>query len=233
MIGTDLYKSFFIPAKKPSPFLMIVLHGKGDSLRPFKKFDSELKIAEMNYLLLNAPKPFLDGYSWYGDPPYQKEGVLRNRQKMLQLMAELTQQGWSPENIFLLGFSQGCLVSADLALNYPHKLAGVIGISGYFQFYPRWRQSLAENKATPWIFTHGRKDDVLPIKDTQFGVEKLKSAGFDVTWVETNKKHVFEESEYPLLKSWIKNQMSSRWTSTKSKSLPKISGLTSDLGPRL
>ena len=119
MVGTDLFKSEFISARKPSEKLMIVLHGKGDSIRPFMAFDKELRIPNMNYLLLNAPLKFMGGYSWYGEPPYQKNGVLRIRAKMLQLMQELEEQGWKPENIFLFGFSQGCLVSADLAMNYP------------------------------------------------------------------------------------------------------------------
>ena len=71
MIATTLLKSHFIPAAISSNKLMIVLHGKGDSLRPFKDFNSELDLPNMNFLLLNAPKKFLDGYSWYGDPPYK------------------------------------------------------------------------------------------------------------------------------------------------------------------
>lgn len=108
---------------------MIVLHGKGDSIRPFRKFDQELQIPEMNYLLINAPKKFLDGFSWYGDPPFQKDGVLKIRDKMFLLLQELEEQGWKSENIFLFGFSQGCLVSSDIALNYPKKLGGSSSVS--------------------------------------------------------------------------------------------------------
>lgn len=187
---------------------MLVLHGRGDSIRPFRHFNEELRVPEMNYLLLNAPRRFLDGWSWYGEPPYQKEGVLKIRAKMFLLLAELEAQGWQSENIFLFGFSQGCLVSADLALHYPKKLGGVVGISGYFQFFPRWRSRLNQaSKLTPWLFTHGRKDDVLKLNDTKFGVEKLKDAGLQVKWVELDKDHVLEESEYPLIRSWVRQKL--------------------------
>jgi phospholipase/carboxylesterase len=122
---------------------------------------------------------------------------------MLGLMFELEQQGWKPENIFLLGFSQGCLVSADLALNYPKKLGGVIGISGYFQFYPRWKASLQENAKTPWLFTHGRKDKILPLETTKFGIEKLRWAGLKVDLIESDKAHTFEENEFPKIRKWV------------------------------
>lgn len=207
MVETELFKSHYIPAKKPTEKLMIVLHGKGDSLRPFKRFNEELGLPEMNYLLLNAPKKFLDGYSWYGDPPYQKQGVLRIRAKLLQLLVDLEAQGWKSKDIFLFGFSQGCLVSADLALNYPKRLGGVVGISGYFQFYPRWKRSLAANKRTPWLLTHGHRDDILPLENTKFGAEKLRQAGLRVDFVESNKKHVLEEQEYPLIRAWLKKNL--------------------------
>lgn len=205
---TDIFKYRFISSSKKSDKLMIVLHGRGDSAKPFRKFDEELKIPGMNYLLLNAPRKFLDGYSWYGEPPYQTQGVLKIREKMFQLLHELEMAGWSAENIFLLGFSQGCLVSSDVALHYPKKLGGVVGISGYFHFFPRWKRELTPSaKKTPWLFTHGFQDDVLPIETTKFGVEQLQEAGLKVQWVEMDKDHVFKEEEYPLIRSWVSKQL--------------------------
>lgn len=208
MIHTDLFKYRFIPAKKRSEKLMIVLHGKGDSIRPFRCFDHEMRLAGMNYLLLNAPKKFLGGYSWYGDPPYERQGVLRIRAKLLQLLADLESQGWKSENIFLFGFSQGCLVSADIGLNYPKRLGGIVGVSGYFHFYPRWRQRLSRSSLkTPWMFTHGRRDDVLKYDETKYGVEKLRDAGFAVDWVEVDKDHTLTEDEMPLIRKWVRDQL--------------------------
>lgn len=209
IIKTDLFKSRFIPAGKTSDKLMIVLHGRGDSIRPFSRFNEELEIPEMNYLLLNAPRKFLDGFSWYGEPPFRTEGVMRIRQKLIHLLESLESQGWKSENIFLFGFSQGCLISADLALNYPKKLGGVVGISGYFHFFPRWRTHLSSSaQKTPWLMTHGFKDDILKIQDTKFGVEKLQDAGIKVQWVELDKDHVLEDDEYPLIRKWVRDQMS-------------------------
>jgi len=208
MIHTNLFEHSFIPSEVESDQLMIVLHGKGDSLRPFRHFDSELKIKEMNYLLLNAPKKFLGGFSWYGEPPYQRQGVIKVREKLFRLLTELEDQGWSSEKIFLLGFSQGCLVSTDFALHYPKKLAGIIGISGYFNFEPRWRKYISNQSINvPWLLTHGHKDDVLPLEDTKFGVEKLKEIGLKIDWVESNKAHTFEDEEYPIIRKWVKSKL--------------------------
>lgn len=208
MLRTELFRHKFLPSKKPSEKLMIVLHGRGDSIRPFYQFDEELGMEDMNYLLLNAPRRFLDGWTWYGEPPYQKDGVLKIREKMFALLADLEAQGWRSENIFFFGFSQGCLISADVGLNYPKRLGGVMGISGYFQFFPRWRAGLTkESRQTPWFFTHGRQDDILKIEETKFGVDKLQAAGLNVKWVELDKAHVLEEKEYPIIKSWVREKL--------------------------
>ena len=55
--------------------------------------------------------------------------------------------------------------------------------------------------------THGFKDDVLDISETKFGVKKLKDAGLAIDWVELNKKHVFEEEEYPIIRRWIRDRL--------------------------
>lgn len=210
MVTTQLFRSHFIPSIKPSKKLMIVFHGRGDSMHPFKDFQRELNLKDMNFLLLNAPRKFLRGYSWYGEPPYEAQGVIKIREKVFQLLAELEELGWSSSDIFLLGFSQGCLVSADVGLHYPKKLAGVVGVSGYFHFFPRWRSRLTtQAKRTPWLFTHGRKDDVLKIEETKLGVQKLLSEGLRVAWFESEKKHVFCEKDYPVIRGWIRRQMSS------------------------
>lgn len=210
MISTDLFKFKFIPAKKHSDCLMIVLHGRGDSIRPFYSFNEELNIPEMNYLLLNAPRKFMDGYTWYGEPPFQSKGVLKIREKLFDLLNDLENQGWDSEKIFLFGFSQGCLISADVGLNYPKKLGGIVGISGYFNFYPRWRNNLSvQAKNTPWLFTHGHEDDVLPLEETKYGVNKLKDAGLKVEWVEMSKDHTLLEEEYPLIRRWVREKISS------------------------
>lgn len=206
--STDLFKFKFVRAKRPSDRLMIVLHGRGDSIRPFFEFQDELSLKDMNFLLINAPRRFLRGWSWYAEPPSQRPSVERMRLKMFRLIHDLEKQGWSTENMYFLGFSQGGLVSADVGLHFPKKLGGIIGVSSYFHFFPRWRKNMTEqSRKTPWLFVHGRKDDVLDIKSTRFGVEKLRAAGIRVKWAELDKKHVFCDEDYPIIRKWVESRI--------------------------
>ena len=162
----------------------------------------------MNYLLLNAPRKYLNGFSWYGDPPYQNLAVPRIRSKLAQVVDELESQGWSSKDIFVFGFSQGCLVGADFILHDDRKFAGFIGVSGYFHFYPGWRTKLSNKKhSTPWVLMHGRRDKILPIEDTKFGARKIESLGVKIQWNESMKGHSMDQDEADIIHKWLKKKL--------------------------
>lgn len=205
MIFTNQFDYHFIPSKRASEKLMIVLHGRGDSFKPFKHFNEELKLNDFNFLLLNAPRKYLDGFSWYSLEKQQNMHIKQIRQKLFLLIDELKEQGWKPKNIFLFGFSQGCLVSCDFALNYPGRLGGVIGVSGYFHFFPNWKSRLSRAaKKTRWLLTHGRQDDVLDINETLEGVIRIRKAGVPVDWIELDKEHTMEDNELDMIRQWVR-----------------------------
>lgn len=186
-----------------SDYLMIVLHGQGDSERPFRDFNWEIGLDGLNLLLLNAPKRFASGYSWYDDPPKQDEQVLQLRRKLIRLLETLERRGWNPKKIFIFGFSQGALVGSDLALHYPKALAGFIGVSGYFHFYPRWRQKMRPSR-TPFCLLHGHSDEILPLNETLYGARKLQTLGLRIDWAESDRGHLMDEKETDRIGAWVK-----------------------------
>lgn len=211
-VSTSQFDHYFIPAGDDSwkrrPKLMIVLHGRGDSLKPFRWIDEELGLPQMNYLLINAPRKYDGGYTWYAFPPNQRLGVLKARHRLRLLMAELEEQGWSSQDVFFLGFSQGSLVSCDFGMNYQKPLGGIIGISGYIYFQAKWRMRLPEAAfQTPWLITHGTEDIDLPIVKTRNQVRRMVDAGLPINWQEFDKEHEVEpDIEAPYIRQWVIKQ---------------------------
>ncbi len=204
---------------------MIVLHGRGDSLKPFRSIKKELKLPQMNYLLLNAPRKYDGGYTWYAFPPNQGFGVLQNRKRLNLLLDELAEQGWESQNIFFYGLSQGSLISCDFAMHSDRALGGVIAISGYIYFFSNWKKKLGSAAwATPYLITHGCFDDLLPINETRQQVERLKKADLPILWKEFNKEHEIDlEIETPFIRNWVlsrihREENASQSTSTRVKS---------------
>src|SRR5688500_13309085 len=114
-----------------SKALLVALHGLGDSCDGYRWLPQMLDLPWLNYLLVSAPDPYYGGFSWYdfaGDPA---PGVRRSRDLLFAVLDGLREQGHPTDRTVLLGFSQGCLMTWEIGLRYPHRLAGCVGISGY------------------------------------------------------------------------------------------------------
>ncbi len=186
--------------------LLVVLHGRGDSPEGFHFLPAALEIEEFNFLFLEAPDPYYTGFSWYDLPPAQGPGILRSRQLIFSLLDKLqADAGLRSTDIFLFGFSQGALMSVDVALRYPKHLGGVVAASGYVFFeeeYPAAFSKVAREQKF-WI-SHGRQDEMLEFAKSQRSVERLRSQGISVDWNPIDKGHTIDEvDEIPHMKLFL------------------------------
>jgi len=89
----------------------------------------------------------------------------RSRQLILRFTGELIEEyDLDPQQIFLLGFSQGCIMSLYTALTEPEPYAGVVGMSG--RLLPEAIPKLASPerlKGLPVLAVHGTADTTIPI----------------------------------------------------------------------
>lgn len=185
--------------------LMVVLHGRGDSPDGFAWMPEALAIPGLSYLMVQAPDEYYTGYSWYDLPPNQEPGILRSRKLLQIIMNELVEQGVLLKNVFLFGFSQGCLMTIDFGSRFETVLAGYIGISGYV-----FREDQLLSEANPlvknadWLVTHGTRDDVLPFAETRAQIKKLIEGGFKMTYLEYPKGHTIDDQqELLMLRDWL------------------------------
>ena len=198
-----------IPASRKIPpseqRLMIVMHGRGDSLRSFRSIREELQQPRLNYLLLNAPRRYDTGYTWYGFEPRQMPGVRQSRAKLMTLLEELELAGVASHDIFLYGFSQGCLMSCDLLLNSGRRFAGVVGISGFLFFSTAWKRRVSRTmRTTPLLITQGIRDTAIPIEITRKQSEQFAKAGLNLTWREYDKEHEIDMAvENLFIRAWV------------------------------
>jgi phospholipase/carboxylesterase len=105
----------------------------------------------------------------------------------------------------LLGFSQGCLMSIEAGARYPHRLAGIVGISGYAHEPERLALELsAEAREQHFLLTHGTQDPLIPIEQVRPQVELLRRAGLNIEWHEFVKGHTIAgEQELGVVRDFI------------------------------
>ena len=85
--------------------------------------------------------------------------------------------------VVLGGFSQGAMLSLDLALTSDRPLAGLILFSGTIMCADRWRRRLTARKDIPVLQSHGQVDPVLPFVFADQLKDMFVSAGFAHTWL--------------------------------------------------
>lgn len=172
------------------------MHGMGDSFEGYRILPELLQIKGLGYLLLNAPDPYFTGFSWfdlYGD---MGTGIQRSRGLLFRVLEQLEQQGWSPENVGLFGFSQGCLMALDCACRYPKTLGAIVGVSGFVGFLEEYPESFSPAARTQKIFvTHGSGDPMIPLSVSKQQVMALKGMGLAIEWREYRKEHTIDPRE--------------------------------------
>ncbi len=206
MLKTELFDYKYIPAriKGPQEKVMIVLHGLGDSILGYTWFPSELGVDELSFLLVNAPDSYYGGFSWYDFMEDSAPGIIRSRGLLLHLIEEVVTQGVLSENIYLFGFSQGCLMALDLGLRTSLKLGGIVGVSGYLSFqsdYPEQLSPVAQEQA--FLLTHGMDDPVVPYAPSKRQYAFLKTLGIPLTFNTYQKDHTILPEELTDIRNWL------------------------------
>src|SRR5437764_4428298 len=201
--------SEFIPARdQDSRRLMIMLHGLGDSLAGFRWVPDALALPWLNYLLVNAPDEYYGGYSWYDFAGDIAPGVARSRKMLFEMLDGLRANGFSTEQTILGGFSQGCLMSVEVGLRYPHKFAGILGISGHICDPDKLIEELSPvAHEQRLLITHGTVDPMIPFAGVREQINILKGAGLHIEWHEFVKAHTIAgEMELETIRNFIRGR---------------------------
>ena len=195
----------FIPAEeKNAKRLMIWLHGLGDSIEGYRWLPEGLKLPWLNYLLVNAPDKYYEGYSWFDYPDNMGPGILRSRKLLFDLLDEWRGRGF--DEITLGGFSQGGLMTVDAGLRYPHRLAGLLDISGWvYEIETLLKELSPAAREQRLLINHGPHDPLIPFDPVRQQARTLKGAGLKVEWHEFPKAHtIYGEEELSVIREFVR-----------------------------
>ena len=200
-----LHHEFIPAADKNSRALWIMLHGLGDSIEGFRWLPEAMRLPWMNYLLVNAPDEYYGGFSWFNFGGDILPGVARSRELLFELLDAQRAKSFATEQTILGGFSQGCLMSIDVGLRYPHRLAGIVGISGYVCQPDELVEQLSPVAFQQRLLvTHGTKDPLIRFADVREQINILKAAGLHVEFHEFLKAHTIAgEEELEVIRNFV------------------------------
>jgi len=156
---------------EPRP-LVIFLHGYGSNEADLIGMKFQLP-AQYNYLSVRAPMTLGEGrFQWFrkkGEGAYNGEtdDLQASGQKLREFVAQAAQKYHaSPDKVYLIGFSQGAMMSYEVGLRPPVAVGGIAALSG--RLLPVLKTELkTERQPLPLhIFIgHGTADDRVPYRD--------------------------------------------------------------------
>jgi len=152
--------------------LVIFLHGYGSNEQDLFGIKDELP-ANYTYLSVQAPVTLEPGsYQWFrkkGEGPYNGEtdDLKSSGQLLLTFIAQAAKKYHTEANkVYLVGFSQGAIMSYEVGLRHPEAVRGIAALSG--RILPVLKSELKpdEKRQSLAIFIgHGTVDKRLPLKD--------------------------------------------------------------------
>lgn len=196
---------------------IIILHGLGADGRDFAPFIDEIDLraaGPVRWLFPNAPQipvTLNGGYvmpAWFDihpDRSHEDEaGLRRSLASIGALIDRERERGIPADRIVLGGFSQGCALSLLTGLRYGHRLAGIVGMSGYLPLAGTLAaERSAANRDVPIFLAHGLQDEMIVLPRAEASRDALQALGYPVEWHTYPMGHSVCPQEVRDLEHWL------------------------------
>ena len=191
---------------------IILLHGFGSDENDLFSFAPELP-ENSHIISLKAPIPMKPyGNAWYNiyfdntDGKFSDtEQAIASRDLIARCIDDVVDKyKVDKDNVTLLGFSQGTILSLAVALSFPEKIKNVIGLSGYIN-EDILKKGYAENDFSKLkvYSSHGSVDQVIPIDWARKTKPFLDKLGIECTFSEFPVGHGVAPQNFYELKDWL------------------------------
>ncbi|MBS4174533.1 esterase [Bacillus sp. FJAT-49736] len=109
--------------------------------------------------------------------------------------------------IYLLGFSQGAIVSMTMSLILGNKIKGVVALSGYIPQFVKKEYNINPGNHLSVFVSHGEYDQVLPYEWGNENVDYYTKLGIPVTYKSYPEGHTVSENNLQDFQTWILNDL--------------------------
>ena len=197
------------------PPLLLLLHGYGAneddlfSLAPY--LDERFMIVSARAPVVLQPM----SYAWF-NLGFTPQGVIVNpeevessRRTIHTFIGEIVEAyECDPGAVYLMGFSQGAMMSLAVALTYPGSAAGVVAMSG--RMLPQTLSQIADKDALiglPIFVAHGMRDTLLPINQGRDARVKLSELPVELTYREYDMGNEISYDSLQDITKWLEERL--------------------------
>ena len=170
--------------------MVILSHGYGADCNDLLSIGEywQKSLPDFCFIAPNAPTPCQinpSGFEWFDLMQTSQEKIIEEFQSSLKLLdqfinTQLKEQGLEKKDLYLMGFSQGTMMSLQLALSYKNPIAGVLGYSGKVYDFNFLEKNILSQ--CPILLLHGTTDTVIPLEEMYASYELLKKKTIDIQY---------------------------------------------------
>lgn len=195
--------------------LLILLHGVGSNEQDLFGLVPYL---DERFTIVSVRAPYTRGpgsYAWF-DVQFTPQGLVidpaqaeASRQMLLRFINEAVQAyQCDPQRVYLMGFSQGAIMSASVALSEPELIAGAVLMSG--RILPEIKPLIVPTERLaklPILVVHGVVDNVLPIHYGRASRDLLSELGVQLSYQEYPIGHNVSQESIQDISLWLSQQL--------------------------
>lgn len=200
------------------PPALILLHGVGSNEQDLfglaDRLDPRFTVVSARGPLTRSP----GSYAWFpvqfapGGFVIDPEHAERSRQLLLQFTGELVDEYQiDAKEVYLMGFSQGCIMSLYAALTEPERYAGVAGMSG--RLLPEVLPKLASPERLqgfPLLVVHGTEDTTIPVSYGRDIRDQLSKLPVHLDYREYPIGHWVTDQTIGDIRAWLSSRLDAR-----------------------
>lgn len=109
--------------------------------------------------------------------------------------------------LYLLGFSQGAILSMTLGLTLGDRIKGIVALSGYIPYFVKEEYDIKSVDKVSLFISHGEFDQVLPFEWGKANNEYFKQLGANVTFKTYPEGHTVSQQNYEDFTKWLLNRL--------------------------
>lgn len=198
-----------------NPPLLLMLHGYGSNEEDLFSFANELPD---ELLIISARAPLsigFGGYAWYtihfeaDDKKFSDiPEAIEARNTIVKFIDELQEvYHFNPSKSFLMGFSQGTILSYAVALSHPQKIHNILALSGYINEELVETSKDLNYKDIDFYCSHGSEDPVIPVDWARKTPTYLKEFKVSHVYKEYYAGHGIAPQNFTDMKNWINKKL--------------------------
>jgi phospholipase/carboxylesterase len=198
--------------KITNPPLLLLLHGVGGNEQNLFSFANDLPD---NFLVVSARGPLTLGpasFAWFqvnftsGHPQINEQQAEAARVTILDFIESLKNElDFDDKQVYLMGFSQGGIMSYSVALTAPEKIKGIAVMSS--RLLPEVKPLIADEKRLEKLkvfVSHGRQDAVLHFPFATDAVSYLQTKGIKPEFHQYDEGHTINKQMFDDVNLWLK-----------------------------